>query len=88
MNIVKFSEIKNELQLELEKRLKESPILGEAGFTLIDGFSNLSLQTELSNSVIVGGPSIPMVAIVGNTSGRVYTFALKAILPRLWETKK
>lgn len=87
MNTIKFSDIKKDLQTELERRLKESPILNEVGFTLIDGFSNLSLQGEISNNIVIGGPTIPTVSIVGNTSGRVYTFALKAIMPNLWETK-
>jgi hypothetical protein len=41
----------------------------------------LPLQGTISNNTILGGPSIPTIGIVGNTSGRIYTFALKAILP-------
>ena len=83
MNGIKFSDIKAELQTALGEKLKQTPILGEAGFTLIDGFMTLSLNGELSNNLIIGGPSIPTVGIVGNTSGRIYTFALKAILPNI-----
>ncbi|MDQ5912193.1 MAG: hypothetical protein QG568_408 [Patescibacteria group bacterium] len=83
MNGIKFSDIKTELQAALGEKLKQTPILGEAGFTLIDGFMTLSLNGELSNNLIIGGPSIPTVGIVGNTSGRIYTFALKVILPNI-----
>jgi len=81
MNTVKFLDIKEKLQLALQEKLKQTPIVGEAGFTLIDGFMTLPLHGDISNNLIIGGPSIPVIGIVGNTSGRVYTFALKVILP-------
>lgn len=83
MNPIKFSDIKIELQAALQEKLKQSPILGEAGFTLVEGFMTLSLQGEVSNNIIIGGPVIPTVGVVGNTSGRIYTFALKVILPKI-----
>lgn len=83
MNGIKFSDIKTELQTALSEKLKLTPILGEAGFTLIEGFMTSSLNGELSNNLIIGGQSIPTVGIVGNTSGRIYTFALKVILPNI-----
>jgi len=83
MNTIKFSNIKAELEKALQKKLTQTPITGEDGFTLIDGFMTIALQGEISNNVIIGGPSIPVVGIVGNTSGRVYTFALKVILPSI-----
>ncbi len=80
---IKFSEIKDDLQTALNEKLRLSLIPNESGFTLIEGFMTLPLQGEISNNVILGGPSIPVVGIVGNTSGRIYTFALKVILPKL-----
>lgn len=81
MTPIKFSEIKNRLQDALQEKLKLTPIPNEAGFALIEGFMTFPIQAELSNNLIIGGPNVPMVGIVGNTSGRIYTFALKAILP-------
>lgn len=49
--------------------------------TLVDGFVNQPIQNELSGSFVLGGPAIPMVMLLGNNSGRIYHFALKAILP-------
>lgn len=86
--IVKFSEIKDELLKNLDKKLKESPIPNEKGLSLIEGFMNFSLQGEISNNFVIGGPSIPVVGVVGNSSGRIYTFALKVLMPQLWETIK
>lgn len=83
MKVIKFSEIKEELQKALNEKLRSTPITGEAGFNLIEGFMTMPLQGEISNNVIIGGPSIPVVGIVGTTSGRIYTFALKAVMPSL-----
>ncbi|HAU0185367.1 hypothetical protein SC810_00065 [Legionella pneumophila serogroup 1] len=51
--------------------------------SLIDGFINQPIQQELSGNIVIGGPTIPMVAVVGNNSGRIYYFALKALLPSI-----
>ncbi len=49
--------------------------------TLLDGFLNLSTQKQLPG-IVIGGPSIPAVVLVGN-SGRIYIFALKALIKDL-----
>jgi len=53
------------------------------GFTLIEGFVSQPINKAISGAFIIGGPSIPMVAVVGNTTGRMYYFALKKLLPDL-----
>ncbi len=83
MNAIKFIEIKDELQKALQDKLNKKPVIGEDGFTLIDGFMTLSLNGEISTNIIIGGPSIPVIGIIGNTSGQIYTFALKVILPNI-----
>lgn len=61
MSPIKFSDIKDEIQQALQKKLTINPIQGEAGFSLIEGFMTLHIQTEISSSLIAGGPSIPIV---------------------------
>ena len=39
------------------------------------------MYKELTGAFVIGGPTIPMIAVVGNNSGRIYFFALKALLP-------
>jgi hypothetical protein len=51
--------------------------------TLIDGFINQPISNELSGNIVIGGPAIPMIMLVGNNTGRIYFFALKAILPNI-----
>ena len=80
---IKFEENKDKIKKAIGEKLKNSPVPGEAGFTLIEGFFNQPFQKELTGSFMIGGPTLPMVALVGNTTGRVYYFALKALLPDL-----
>lgn len=89
-----FSDIKSRLLSELNKKLKEGEMPIQEPLDLIDGFVNQTIQNELSSSLIVGWPSIPMIAAGWKNSGMIYYFALFAILPDLrqetkneWETE-
>ena len=53
------------------------------GFTLLEGFINMPLQKEIGGAFIIGGQTIPAVAIVGKSTGVIHTFALKALLPNI-----
>ena len=82
MKPIKFEECKEKIQKGLDEHLKGVAFPGETkGFTVVDGFFNVPIQSELSGSFVIGGPAIPMVAIVGNKTGRIYYFALKVIAP-------
>lgn len=82
MNPKTFNQLKNEIQTAIKSRMDSLNLpQGEAGFTLIDGFFNFPIQDQLNGSLIIGGPSVPMVAIMGNTSGRVFFFPLKVLIP-------
>lgn len=83
INALKFADIKVRLLEALEQKLKIYPILGEdGGFSLVDGFMQIPVFTEIpSGFSLLGGPHVPTVGIIGNASGRIYTFALKVILP-------
>ena len=78
---MKFLDIKEKLLDALKIRLKKTPIECEERFTLIDGFMMLPLNHELSKHIVTGGMAVPIIGIVGNTSGRIYLFALKPLLP-------
>lgn len=83
MKSIKFSDIKEEVQDNLQKNLLINPILGEDGFTLIDGFISPTLKRELTDYLKISGDNIPAIGIVGNTTGRIYTFALTHIMPNI-----
>lgn len=81
--IIKFSEIKADLVNALNEKLKSNKLHISEKVTIIDGFVNQPLSMELSGSFIIGGPTVPMIMLVGDESGRIYYFALKAILPEI-----
>ena len=82
MNKIKFEDYKDKIIEEIDKRSKNLGI--HEKISLLDGFFSQQVQHELSNNVIIGGlPTIPMIAVVGESSGRVYFFAAKALLTDL-----
>jgi len=76
---IKFEDYKQRITDAIQAKLRVTPIVGENGFALVDGFIMQPLSNEVSGNIVIGGPTIPLVAIVGNTSGRMYYFALKAL---------
>lgn len=82
--IIKFSEIKEQLVQALNLKLSQNKLHVNEKVTIVDGFVNQPMSMELSGSFVIGGPAVPMIMLVGDESGRIYYFALKAILP---ETK-
>ncbi|PIU37414.1 hypothetical protein COT02_01015 [Candidatus Roizmanbacteria bacterium CG07_land_8_20_14_0_80_34_15] len=75
---LKFSEYKEQIVKALNDKGASLGI--QEPVNLIDGFINQPIYNELTGSFVIGGPTIPMVAVVGN-SGRIYFFALKALFP-------
>lgn len=77
--VIKFEDIKARIAAKINSNIT---LLGlNEPVSLVDGFVNQPISMELSGSFILGGPTIPMVMIVGNKTGRIYLFALKALLP-------
>ena len=79
MNKIVFADIKQDILTALKNLPKEAGIIEQVG--LVDGFINNPLSRELTDSIIIGGPSVPMILLVGEKTGRVYLFALKVLLP-------
>jgi len=73
--------IKNKIKNNLEKKIKAKgrslvcPICGNNGFILADGFVNEILNDNIGAGLIVGGPSIPTVAVICNNCGHVMKFS-------------
>lgn len=55
------------------------PRCGNSNFSLIDGYFNHSFQPQISNNVIIGGPSIPSIAVVCNRCGFLNYHAVGAL---------
>jgi hypothetical protein len=79
--VLKFEDMRPRIIAALKDHSKNSGIKEEV--SLVDGFVSQPFSLELSNSVILGGPMVPLIMLVGNESGQIYFFALKAILKDL-----
>ena len=65
--------------LESKGAILPCPRCGSQNFTLIDGYFNHPLQKSLSNSLIIGGPSIPSIGVVCNKCGFIAYHAIGVI---------
>jgi len=76
---IEFKKYKNKIL----KALKKRDLNIDEPCSLIEGFFNPLIHDELSFGLVICGPSVIMIYLVGNKSGRLYPFALKALLPHL-----
>ncbi len=74
-------DIKKKIQENLNKKLQEKgrsyvcSICGNNNFILADGFVNDLLQDNIGGGLVIGGPSIPEVAVVCSHCGYVMKFS-------------
>jgi hypothetical protein len=84
MEKIKFEDYKQKITEAIQANLKLNPIDGDDEFSLIEGFFNQPIQSEIAaGNILIGGITVPMVAIVGNKTRRMYFFPLKALLPEI-----
>ena len=72
---VEFKNVKKDI---LES-IKERTNIHEA-VHLMEGFVNYPLDSELTKKITIGGETVPMVMLLGQESGQIYLFALKALI--------
>lgn len=84
-----FEDIKNELLPIINEKIKFIPH-DPKGFTLIEGFISCPLQKEFTrpdksilSSIATISTSIPLVAVIGNSSGVIYYLSIKYLMPKL-----
>jgi len=75
----KFPEHKDAIIKAINIKLRSMELNETLG--LVAGFIYPPLLDEVHGSIMIGGNRLPMVACIGNESGLVYFFALKALLP-------
>jgi ribosomal protein L37E len=84
-------EQKNKIVKALEERGAKLPCprCGNNAFTLLDGYFNQTIQTELKG-IVIGGPSLPSVVIACNRCGFLSQHALGVLglLPQKEEGEK
>ena len=92
--IRKVQELSQEQKQKIIKALEDHgvklpcPRCGKNSFTLLDGYFNQTIQTQLGGMVI-GGPSVPSVVVACNHCGYLSQHAIGALglLPK-GEVKK
>ena len=83
MSVLNFEAYKERIHDAVKQRIDSKLISDPEGFILIDGFINMPFQKEIGGAFVIGGPTVPAVAVVGKSTGLVYTFALKVLLPQI-----
>lgn len=83
MSVLNFETYKGQIQSAIQQRISSGIISDPAGFILIDGFINMPFQKEMGGAFVIGGPTVPAVAVVGKSTGVIHTFALKVLLPNI-----
>ncbi len=63
------------------------PRCSNLNFTLVDGYFNQTVQSELE-SFIIGGPGVPTVLVVCNRCGYLSQHVLGVLLPSPQGTKE
>jgi hypothetical protein len=80
MKDIKFTDIREKLKKAFQAKLKFNPLPENEGFWIMEGFCGVLLFNSLPISPF-GDATLPLVGFVGKESGRVYTYALKGLLP-------
>ena len=57
----------------------DCPMCGQRKWTLLDAYLNHNLQAELTGALVIGGPSVPSLAIVCGNCGFLSQHALGAL---------
>lgn len=74
--IIYFCDIYEKLFKVIEEREAR---MGEK-VTIVKGFATQLFQEKLTSTYVVGGRNIPMIMCLGVDSGRIYHFAVKALI--------
>jgi hypothetical protein len=83
LQAVQFQEIKARLLQVLTAKIAHKMQADEpAGWELVDGFFHQDVQpaTLPQGSIVLGGKMLPVVAVLGKTTGQLYYYALNVLL--------
>jgi len=75
---VKFEDVKDILMEKLSPKL--DLINPNEEFILMEGFISSPYTTELSNVLLIGGPTIPLVMVFGKKTSLMYFFSYKDLM--------
>jgi hypothetical protein len=80
-NKITFQDLREKIISSLNKKIE---ILGiQEGVTLVPRIINQPASIKLSNAIIIGGDTLPIVAVVGKETGLIYFFSLQSLIPEM-----
>lgn len=84
--VIKFDDIKQEIITKLQERNPnlKCPLCEKGEMVLADGFISHPINKELSGSLIIGGPTVPTIAVICKNCSYMMQFSIGALglLPR------
>lgn len=80
---MKYEQYKEEITNAIKEKMKLLTH-NEEGFVVIKGFSEIDLDDSMPSERFFNKDSVPIVMVVGKTTGLIYTFSLKMLLPHLF----
>lgn len=75
-----FDDVKEKILAKLNELDMQKKLGLTEKVSLVEGIINQPLNTKVTGNVVVGGPVVPTIALVGVETGRLYFFALRALL--------
>ena len=82
--ILEFNSIKDDLM----RILSEKQLGIQEPCELFQGLFDTVYCRETRKSFPIGGPTVPMVCLIGEKTGRIYWFALGKLMPELWKDQE
>ena len=82
MNPIDFQQHREAIITALEARglrMRGDGVLNPE-YLLVDGFVNQPIYNQLSNNVVIGGPTIPMVVVANIHTNELRFFPVKALI--------
>lgn len=52
---------------------------GKNQFTVLEGYSNISLQEKFNTGLVIGGPAVPVAHVACNNCGAITSHAIGAL---------
>ena len=87
MKPISFKEVERDLIEAAQKQLDKEHITDPDGFEMVNGFFVQQILDEYGPNYTIGGPGRGLftVALIAKSTGRVYYFSAKKLLPEVFK---
>ncbi len=74
-------EVREKIINKLDEKKISCSLCATDKFVLLDSFLNISIQKEIPDSLIIGGPTLPSAILICKNCGNSYLINLKVLGP-------